>query len=386
MTGLPHEDLSARWRAARGPAGVVHLDTAGCSRASLAVLAAQVDHLSRESSAGGYVAEAEVAPLVGGARQRLTELLGAPGASVSLVDSATTAFAVLLAAWPLPIGARVGVVRSEFGSNRMALAADDRVRLVELPCGPDARLDLEALADRLAHLDLVTFPHIASQRGVLQPAAEAAGLCRAAGVPLLLDVAQSLGQVDTAGIGASAYVGTSRKWLCGPRGVGFAVVEAELSDRLRPRAPLLATHDWCSDHPVPMPGVPRLETGECAVAGRVGLAVALQELLVAGAASIHERVAALGVLARGALEGCAGWRVVEPVGERSGVVTLRPPSDVDVLAVQRRLREAGVLVGAVPVKRAPADLPVPVLRVSAHVDAVADDVWALVEALPAATG
>lgn len=386
MTGLPHEDLAARWRAARGPADVVHLDTAGCSRASLAVLAAQADHLSRESSAGGYVAEAEAVPLVAEARQRLAALLGAPEASVSLVDSATTAFAVLLAAWPLPVGARVGVVRSEFGSNRMALAADDRVALVELPCDADARLHLDALADRLAGLDLVTFPHIASQRGVLQPAAEAAALCRAAGVPLLLDVAQSLGQVDTAGIGASAYVGTSRKWLCGPRGVGFAVVEPERSDRLRPRAPLLATHDWCGDRAVPMPGVPRLETGECTVVGRVGLAAALDELLAAGLQPIHERVAALGALARGALDGCAGWRVAEPAAERSGIVTLRPPPDVDVLAVQRRLWEAGVLVGAVPMKRAPADLSTPVLRVSAHVYADADDVRALVEALPAATG
>lgn len=388
MTVLPHEDLAAAWRAARAPADVLHLDAAGCAWASRGVLDVQAEHLRRESAAGGYVAQEEAAPLVEGARARLRGLLGMTAADVSLVDGATSAFALLLASWPLPTRARVGVLRTEFASNRMALltaAACGRLELVELDCDADGRLDVEALPGRLPGLELVTFPHVASQRGVVQPAAAAAELCRAAGVPLVLDVAQSLGQVQTAGIGAAAYVGTSRKWLCGPRGVGFVAVTPEAAAGLAPTAPSLATHGWSGDRPARLPDAPGLEAAESSVTARVGLAAALEELLAAGPERVFERIAALGALTRTTLDGCAGWRAVEPLTEPSGIVTLRPPPRVDVVRAHKRLHAAGVLVAAVPRARAPADLSGPVLRVSPHAYTGVADIRALADALPTAT-
>ena len=53
----------------------------------------------------------------------------------------------------------------------------------------------------------------------------------ATGVPLVLDVAQSLGQTPVP-TGCAAYLGTSRKWLCGPRGVGFTVLDPAHQDGL----------------------------------------------------------------------------------------------------------------------------------------------------------
>lgn len=385
---LPHEDLATSWRAVRTPADVIHFDAAGCAWASRGVLGVQVEHLRRESAVGGYVAQDEAATLVAGARARLGGLLGMTAPDVSLVDGATSAFALLLASWPLPAGARVGVLRTEYGSNRMALlaaAARSRLELVELRCDADGRLDLEALPGSLPGLELVTFPHVPSQRGVVQPAASAAALCRAAGVSLVLDVAQSMGQVDTAGIGATAYVGTSRKWLCGPRGLGFVATTPEAADRLQPAAPSLATHGWSGDQPARLPDVPGLDAAESSVAARVGLAVALEELLAAGPERVYERVAALGALTRATLDGRAGWRVVEPPTEPSGIVTLRPPAGADVVRVRERLHAAGVLVAAVPVARAPADLTGPVLRVSPHAYNDVEDIHALALALPAAT-
>lgn len=58
--------------------------------------------------------------------------------------------------------------------------------------------------------------------GTVQPVAEVAGLCRAAGVPLLVDAAQSLawGPVDS---GWSLLAGSAHKWG-GPSGVGLLAV------------------------------------------------------------------------------------------------------------------------------------------------------------------
>ena len=79
---------------------------------------------------------------------------------------------------------------------------------------------------------MVHLTQVTSHRGLVQPVAEAAALCRAAGVPLWVDAAQALGHVDTA-CGADAIYATSRKWLTGPRGVGVIGVAEPWWDRLK---------------------------------------------------------------------------------------------------------------------------------------------------------
>ena len=55
-----------------------------------------------------------------------------------------------------------------------------------------------------------------------------AALCREAGVPLVVDAAQSLGHTDV-DLGADVVYGTSRKWLAGPRGVGVLVARPAIA-------------------------------------------------------------------------------------------------------------------------------------------------------------
>ncbi len=336
--------------------------------------------------------------------------------------SASTAFAALIDAWPLPAGGRIGVVPSEFGSNAMVLAARaarDGIELVDLPVDGDGRIDLARLGrSELAGLDLVTFPHVPSQRGIVQPAAEVAARAAAGGVPLLLDVAQSLGQVPTTGIAAAAYVGTSRKWLCGPRGVGILAVQAHICGRLTPSAPSLHTATWDAGRPPdplvtlrpgppgppgaagpasglprtrekhervafgPLAGIARMGIGESAAAARLGLAVAVAELLAAGPTAVHERIAALGALGRQRLDGVAGWQVREPPAEPTGIITLIPPDGVDVHAVRDRLyTDAGILTSAIPTGRAPRDMTGPLLRASPHAYTDPGELEALADAL-----
>jgi cysteine desulfurase len=61
--------------------------------------------------------------------------------------------------------------------------------------------------------------------GTLQPVAEVAAACQAAGVPLVSDAAQSVGRlpVDAAAMGVSVLTASAHKWG-GPAGVGVLVV------------------------------------------------------------------------------------------------------------------------------------------------------------------
>jgi Aminotransferase class-V len=86
-------------------------------------------------------------------------------------------------------------------------------------------------------------PHRAGQhRGVVQPAAAIAEVCRGLGVPLVIDAAQSVGHIDCV-VGADAIYSSSRKWMASPRGVGVLAIRPALAQRLRPRLP---PPDWAT--------------------------------------------------------------------------------------------------------------------------------------------
>lgn len=359
MTSLPGAALAAAWRASLADHTVVHLDAAGCACPSRAVLDATVAHLRREAAIGGYAAEADAAPTLDAVRARLGALVDLDGDAVALAPNATAAFTTLLGAWPLPDGARVATVRSDYENNRLALhalAARHALDVVDLAADSAGHLDLDALPRQLEGVDLVTFPVVASQRGVVQPAAAVVSLAHEAGVPVILDLAQAAGQVPLTDLGADGYVGTARKWLRGPRGTGWLAAPPSVAARLEPAYPSLAGRD--------AEGVGRLATGEASVAARVGLAVALEEL-AADADAAYARIAALGASARERLDGVGGWRAQEPLDEPSGIVTLAHPAE-DPVAVAGRLLAEGIATTAIPAARAPDDLTCGVLRVSLH--------------------
>lgn len=369
---LVHEDLGAAWRTARPRPAGRHLDSAACSRQSHRVLEAVAHHARHEAELGGYVAEATAEDLLQQGRSVIGGLVGMAAADVVFVESAQAALLALLAAWRLPAGTRVACLPGEYAPNAAQLRAAG-LTVEQLPVDDLGRADLDGVARRLATdpPHLVHLTHVPSHRGVLQPAAETAALCRAAGVPLVLDAAQSLGHVDT-DLGADVVYATSRKWLAGPRGVGLLCVRPAVAAELTPVLPA----------PGDLPPLRALESGEAHVAGRVGLVLAVGEHLAAGPDRVRARLAELGRGAREVLEGTAGWRVVEPLDEPTATTTLRPPDGVDVVTTRARLlTEHGIVTTAISPQRAPGEMTGPVLRVSPHLDATLDDLEALASAL-----
>ena len=245
-------------------------------------------------------------------------------------------------------------------------------RLLELPVDDDSRLDLDGLTSLLSDgLDLVVLPHISSHRGIVQPAAAAGRLCRAAGVPLVLDVCQSLGHVDVGGTGATAYVGTSRKWLAGPRGVGFLIVPglAEYGEDMDAAVPALDGHAWVRGDPSHRwPARPATRPPRGRSPRGSGWASPYWNTTPSAPPRSTPAWPNSAVAARRLLDGVGGWRAVEPLDEPSALVTLRPPPGAEpataVEDARSRAAKASLLVGVVPVGRAPADLPTPVLRIS----------------------
>ena len=368
------------WRERRLPGGPLHLDTAAAGRSSLATLAATAAHAEREAVTGAYVAQEEAEPLLAEGRANLARLLGVPDGGVAFVPSAQAALDTLLAIWPLREGDAVAVVPCEWGPNLDAFAARG-LRITEVAAHGDGAVDLGALERMLAGDTLgdppaaVHLVQVTSHRGLVQPVAEAAALCRAAGVPLWVDAAQALGHVDTA-CGADAIYATSRKWLTGPRGVGVLAVAGPWWDRLRITAPELEKNI----RPPDSSPLWLLDATEANVAAWVGLCTAVAEYLAAGPSRVWARLAEVGRQTREALAGLPGWAVADPVAAPSAIVALRATNGQDIGKTRSGLLP-GIVTTAASTLRAPRDMTEPLLRVSPHVDCTAEDLERLRQAL-----
>jgi cysteine desulfurase len=108
------------------------------------------------------------------------------------------------------------------------------------PLRADGRLDLEALAERLARdagASMLALQGANNETGVLQPVAEAAALVHSAGGIVVCDGVQLAGRVDLAGATAGAdFLLLSAHKLGGPKGAGALIA---MRPDLSIEAPLL---------------------------------------------------------------------------------------------------------------------------------------------------
>ncbi|HKP39761.1 ergothioneine biosynthesis PLP-dependent enzyme EgtE [Mycobacterium sp.] len=368
--------LAESWRSARPKVAGLHLDSAACSRQSFAVIDATTQHARHEAEVGGYVAADAAEPALDAGRAAIGALTGMTSRDVVFTCGSNDALDLLLSSWP---GERtLACLPGEYGPNLAVMAANG-FDVRALPADGDGRLSVDDAARQLAADPpaLVHFTPLASHRGVAQPLAALADVCRNLGLPLVIDAAQALGHLDCA-VGAAATYSSSRKWMAGPRGVGALAIHPELAQRLRPRLP---PPEWG----LPLTVMQRLELGEANIAARVGYSVALGEHLAAGPEQIRDRLAQLGRMTRTALADVEGWRVVEPLDEPTAITTLEPVGGADPEKVRAWLiAERGIVTTYAEVQRAPFEMTTPVLRASPHVDSTAEDLEQFAEALAAA--
>ena len=206
-----------------------------------------------------------------------------------------------------------------------------------------------------------------------------AQLCRELGLPLVVDAAQALGQVDCA-VGADVTYASSRKWIAGPRGVGVLAVrpDADCSGYSRGWRRRSGSASFSVAQ--------RLEFGEANIAARVGFSVALGEHLAFGP-ECGARTSGRG----GQHQPDRRSPMCRVAGGRRG---RRAERDHHVGAGRRRrpgdgagwlIAERRILTTYAGVQRAPLEMTAPVLRISPHVDTTADDLEVFAEALIAAT-
>ena len=154
------------------------------------------------------------------ARKDVAALAGCGPDSVVFTSGATEANAMAMRASPGPVAA-AGIEHPSILENIRDLR--------NIPCTPEGVVDLEALQDLLeAQGDIATVVIMAAnnETGVLQPVAEAAGLCRTFGARLHVDAVQRAGKADLAPILAQCdSMSVTAHKIGGPTGIGALIVK-----------------------------------------------------------------------------------------------------------------------------------------------------------------
>ena len=318
-----------RWRAETpGCANVIHLNNAGASLMPQPVLMAIVDHLHREANFGGYESADEAAAAVQDAYASVARLIGAQPRNIAVVENATVAFYQALSAFDFREGDVIVTTRNDYISNQLAylsLAKRHGVhidRAADLPSGGvDPQSVRELLRNPRVRLLAVTW--IPTNSGLIQPVEILGTIAEERGVPYLVDACQAVGQipVDVARLRCDFLSATARKFLRGPRGIGFLYV----ADRALQRgdAPLyidMRGASWVTADAFELASdARRFENWEFAYALLLGLGAAARYAIDAGVERCSRRAIMLADQLRDRLAPFA--RVLDRGEKRGAIVT-----------------------------------------------------------------
>jgi selenocysteine lyase/cysteine desulfurase len=324
-------ELLRRWRdATPGCANRAHLNNAGAALMPRPVSDAIHSHLSLESEIGGYEAADMHERDIQQVYDDVAQLVNAGPRNVAVTASATAAFIQAITSFDLGSGDIIVTSRSDYTSYQiqyLALAKRAGVRVIHAADLPEGGIDPQSVREilRRARCKIVSVSWVPTHSGLVQDVASVSAVCEEAGVSYHVDACQAVGQVavDFAALRCDYLSATARKFLRGPRGVGFLVA----SDRALARGdyPLFVDMrgaEWTAPTEFSIASTAkRYEDWEFAYALVLGLGAAVRYALAQGIEPTAARAWSLAAYMRERLSEIPGVRILDRGRVRSAIVT-----------------------------------------------------------------
>ncbi len=361
MTALPIDNVAA-WRAdTPGCAHRNHLNNAGAALMPRPVIDAITDHVRLESEIGGYEAADLCAEDVWRGYDYLAEIVGAQARNIAVVANATAGFVQALSSFDFKPGDVIVTTRCDYTSNQiqyLSLSTRLGVEIVHADDLPEGGVDPDSVRaivrDRQPRLVAVSW--IPTNSGLVQDVESVGLVCEEAGVPYIVDACQAVGQIpiDVTRLRCDYLSATARKFMRGPRGIGFMYA----SDRALERGdhPLFVDMRgarWVIARAYEVaPTARRYEDWEFPYALVLGQAAAARYALDVGVEAARSRAWGLAARLRTALGSIPGVRMLDRGGKQCAIVTMTADgrhADSIVKALKERrintvssLREFGI--------------------------------------------
>jgi selenocysteine lyase/cysteine desulfurase len=379
LSNFATEQELLRWRADTPGCGrSVHLNNAGAALMPRAVVDVMKAYLDEEMLDGGYETADANTGRIAAAYASVASLCATNARNIALIESATAGVALILSSVAWKPGDRIVTTRNDYASNQimmLSLAQRYGIEILRARDVDEGGVDPDDFArlldDDRVRLALVTW--VPTNSGLIQPVEELGRRCVAAGVPFAVDACQAVGQlpIDALAIGCDFLTASARKFLRGPRGVGFLYVADRALERgAHPLLPDMRGADWTQADSFELrPDARRFENWEFAYALVLGMGEAATYAMAAGQTRTSEIARALAALLRERLAAIPGVRVLDRGRELGAIVSFEPGLAVPAEVVAS-LRERGIHASWTPRTSATIDLDekgaVAIVRLSPH--------------------
>lgn len=374
-------------------AGRRHFDHAGASLLSGATVSRMTQHLTLESQVGGYVAQERVGEELEAIYPLLADCFGGQASDYAITGSAVDSWTKLFYSLPIKAGQNIVTAHTEYCANFVAMLHDKAKRGYDIRVANrnvDQTLDLdhlESLIDENTALVCITW--VGSSSGEIVPAAKVGEITARNGVPYLLDACQAAGHipVDFAAVGCDMASGTARKFLRGPRGVGFLYASEKIRKILNPVVMTNQSASWDSTDSITCRTDARLyEAWERSVLSVLGFGVALRQFRDGGIKDLTDQTRGVSDYLRARLAALNSITAGCPEGSRGAIITFNKQG-ISPAEVKSRLEQQGIAVNVATVFHTRLDLESrnidSLVRISPNYFTSKEDCDALIDALEA---
>ena len=330
--------------------GSIHLDNAGASLMPRCVLDTQIEHLQLEAAVGGYEAERLENERIEAVYDLVARLINCGRDEVAIVENATVGWVMAFYSIPFKRGDRILTAEAEYASNYLAylqVAREHGVVVEAIPSTASGEVCIDSLRAMIdERVRLISITHVPTNGGLVNPVEAIGAVAREHGIFYIVDACQSAGQLvlDVDTIQCDVLTATGRKFLRGPRGVGFLYVRDTVLDSLHPPMIDLFSARWTAPDQYELRAdARRFENWENNYAAKLGLGRALEYALDIGIDVIESEVSRLSALLRGKLADVPGVTVQDIGARQCGIVTFSVEG-VAASVIEKQLRENHILV------------------------------------------
>jgi cysteine desulfurase/selenocysteine lyase len=286
-------------------------------------------------------------------RSLAARLIHAEPAEIAFVSSTSAGIGIVAEGLDWQPGDNLVTAAEEYPANLYPWmnVATRGVELRRIPSrGP--RIDVDDIRAALdGRTRLVSLSSVEYASGFRNDLARVGELCRERGILFFVDAIQSLGMlpIDVQSLPIDFLAADGHKWLLGPEGAGIFFIRKALIDRLHPIGvgwhSVVNCWDFATIDFRLRPDAARWEGGSPNTAGITALGASLDLLLNIGIGNVAERIFELtDYLCDRATKIGVEVFSSRQADERSGIVSLLPPSGADLAELVRRCRDAGVIV------------------------------------------
>ncbi len=307
---------------------VTHFNNAGASLPTRQVLEAIQHFLQREAVTGGYRFVAEESEAINDFYVQAAKLINAAPNEIALTQNASSSLNLVLYALPWKEGDVILTSEIEYGNNYLNYLHLQKQKGVEIrifPIDRDGHFDILNFKNYIDEkVKLIAVTHIPTNSGMVAPVEAIGAIAKKHEILYLVDACQSIGHLpfDVEKVGCDFCTATSRKYLRGPRGLGFLYVREAVLEQLSPVFLEMLFADWKNEKTFQLnKSIKMFETWEKPYSLMIGFTAAIKYANDLGMEAIWERTQRISNYLRKQLETVEGVTVQDIGRIQCGIVT-----------------------------------------------------------------